>query len=53
MGDSLYELDRLIQQALLVNQNLVDPAFADRIRAAIRVSSATAEVEGRIWALAQ
>jgi hypothetical protein len=52
MEDRLIELDRLIQQAGLVNRGLADPAFAGRIRAAIGASSATPEVEARIWALA-
>jgi hypothetical protein len=53
MEEKLHELDRLIQQAGMVTRKHVDLAFADRIRATIRASSATPEVEARIWTLAE
>jgi len=49
---SLYELDRLLQQAVIVTRGFADEAFADRIRREVERATASPEIAAQVWELA-
>jgi len=49
---ALYELARLLQQAVMVTSGLTDADFADRIRREVEHASASPEIAAKIWELA-
>lgn len=50
---SLYELDRLLQQAMMVTLGIVDDAFAEHVRREVERATASAEIAAEIWELAR
>ena len=51
-AQSLDDLGRLVQQAVMVTRGLTDEAFAERVRRDIERATASSEIAAQVWARA-
>ena len=49
LEQGLYELDHLLQQAVMVTRALADEEFAERIRREVEQASASPAIAAQIW----